>query len=158
MNVGKTLQCIKTRSSLTTVVVGAAQRLHIWHLICVRSFGALTKAVRFFTASLHNLPMYHKMCSIEFFPNLKPVGWNLKSVLFGHGLGIMGVDDEPIWIPRPWVHISFPWTHMVCLLLLLVIYLTAKAFSFRPSNPDLMTNISLKLSLCPVAIKIVVFH
>ena len=51
------------------------------------SFGALVKAGRLFTASLHNQPMYSKMCSIDIFCNLRLVGCNLTGGLFGRRFG-----------------------------------------------------------------------
>ena len=47
---------------------------HILCSICFHSFWALAKDVRLFIASLHNQPMYPKMCSIDIFVNLQPVG------------------------------------------------------------------------------------
>ena len=79
--------------------------------ICVHSFGALTKAVffcfinsfvdaqyvdrnrivgRLFMASLHNQPVYPKMCSMEIIVNHEPVGRNLKGGLFDQLFGGLG--------------------------------------------------------------------
>ena len=46
--------------------------------ICFHSFGPLAKAVRLFIESLHNQPLYPKLCSIDIFVNIQPTGWNLK--------------------------------------------------------------------------------
>ena len=60
---------------ITTMVIGPLED-HISHIlcsICFYSFGALAKALRLFIASLHNQPVYHKMCSIDIFDNLQLV-------------------------------------------------------------------------------------
>ena len=58
-------------------------RRHILCSICDHSFGAWRKLYDWlFIASLHNQPMFHKMCSIDIFVNLQPVCWNLKGAIF----------------------------------------------------------------------------
>ena len=66
---------------ITTRAIGLAWRPTARMLcsICIHSFGDLAKAVRLFIASLHNQPTHPKMCSIDIFINLQPVGWNLNN-------------------------------------------------------------------------------
>ena len=94
----------------------ATRQPHILCSICFRSFGTFAKAVRLFIASLHNWPMYPKMCSNDLFVKLKPVGWNLKGGLFEPWFGEMwGLGMGPFYdsIPRQWVPVSSPLIHMV---------------------------------------------
>ena len=92
----------------------AARRLQISCSICVHSFGALAKAVQLFTASLHNLSMYPKMCSTHIFINLKGVGWNSTGDFSTPNpvWGFKGDVGDGGWghsIAHPLVHISSHW-------------------------------------------------
>ena len=86
------------------------------HAYCTRSafthLGLWRKLYDIFIASLHNQPMYPKMCYINIFVNLQPVGWNLKKRLFAPLFGEF--EGHPGW---GWAHsiIRFPLTHMVYL-------------------------------------------
>ena len=58
------------------------QRPHILCSINVHSVLTSMKAAQLFIASLNKQPMYRKMCTIDIFVNVQPVGWNLKGGLF----------------------------------------------------------------------------
>ena len=106
--------------------------------ICDHSFEALKKDVRLFIASLHNQPIYPKMCYIDIFVNLQPVGWNLKGGLFDPRFGLngdAGSGISPLDSPAMDCY-SMPidtWH----LLPFWVIWLDPKAFSStcRPASP-----------------------
>ena len=121
----------------------AARQPHILCSIFFHSFGALPKAVRLFIASLHNQPMYPKMCLIDIFVDLQLVGWNLKGILFDPRFGGLGGHMGSGWahsVAYPWFPISSPyglplagfelfgWLHL----------------RFRPSFTYTMTNAALK--------------
>ena len=87
-------------------------------LICFHSFKALAKAVWLFITLFHNqpMPMYPKMCSIDIFLNLQPVGWNLKGDFSTPRFGGLRSQGWTHSIAHPWVPINSPLTHVVYLL------------------------------------------
>ena len=65
----------------------AARRPQILCSSCVHSFGALAKAMRLFTASLHSRKMPYQACSIDSYVDLQPFGCNFKGGLFDNRFG-----------------------------------------------------------------------
>ena len=119
----------------TTVITTMARRPHILCTIWCRSLGALATAVRLYIASIHNQPMYPKMCSMDIFVNLQPVGWYLKGELFDPRFGELGgVGSRGLAhsIARLCVPISSPLTHMVYILPFLSYLAGSKSGSVRP--------------------------
>ena len=114
----------------------AAPRPHILCSICFYSFGTSAIAARLFIGSLHNQPMYPKMCSIGISSNLQLVGWNLKGGLFDRRFGVTGTCGRG-WansIAHSWVPISSPLTHMVYLLPVFELVSCSISASARPTR------------------------